>query len=88
MVSLYRNVTGNQKICFSFLVLLEYIKRIYKGNTMPAQKDSTFLVRLDADLKESFISAAKSQDRTAAQLIRDFMRDYVKKHGQTDLFRK
>jgi predicted transcriptional regulator len=52
------------------------------------KKEIAFTVRVDSDLKDAFLSAAQSQDRTASQLIRDFMRDYVKKHGQRDLFGK
>lgn len=35
----------------------------------------TFLV--DEDLRKAFAAAAKSTDRTDAQLLRDFMRDFV-----------
>lgn len=38
---------------------------------------TTFTLRLPADLRKAFESAAKSNDRTSAQLVRDFMRDYV-----------
>lgn len=49
-------------------------------------KDIAFTIRVDSSLKDAFVSAAQSQDRTASQLLRDFMRDYVKKHGQRDIF--
>lgn len=39
--------------------------------------DSTFTIRVDDHLKDAFTEAAKGNDRTGAQLIRDFMRDYV-----------
>ena len=42
--------------------------------------EATFTFRVDDDLKAAFAAAAKAQDRTAAQLMRDFMRDYVKAH--------
>ena len=41
--------------------------------------DSTFTLRVEKQLKEDFIEAAKAAGRPGAQLIRDFMRDYVKK---------
>jgi hypothetical protein len=44
-------------------------------------------VRAEAHLIDAFVAAAIGNDRTASQLIRDFMREYVKKHGQTDLFK-
>jgi predicted transcriptional regulator len=40
--------------------------------------ESTFTFRVDVDLKDEFSTAAKSRDRTGAQLLRDFMRDFVK----------
>ena len=39
--------------------------------------ESTFTIRVDDHLKEAFTEAAKINDRTGAQLLRDFMRDYV-----------
>ena len=40
--------------------------------------EATFTFRVDEELKEEFSTAAKSRDRTGAQLLRDFMRDFVK----------
>jgi len=39
--------------------------------------EATFTFRVDENLKNSFAQAAKAQDRTGAQLLRDFMRHYV-----------
>ena len=39
---------------------------------------ATFTFRVDSELKEAFTKAAQSRDRTSAQLLRDFMRDYVR----------
>lgn len=39
--------------------------------------EATFTIRVDNALKSAFADAAKAHDRTGAQLIRDFMRDYV-----------
>ena len=39
--------------------------------------ESTFTVRVSDELKEAFSEAAKVNDRTGAQLIREFMREYV-----------
>ena len=36
----------------------------------------------NAVLKEAFAEAAKGQDRTGAQLLRDFMREYVKEQRE------
>lgn len=39
----------------------------------------TFTFRVDEALKREFTSVARSCDRTSAQLLRDFMRDYVQR---------
>ena len=39
--------------------------------------ESTFTIRVDDHLKDAFTEAARIGDRTGAQLIRDFMREYV-----------
>lgn len=45
---------------------------------------ATFTFRVDSELKEAFAEAAKTGDRTGAQLLRGFMRDYVRdQQGQT-----
>jgi hypothetical protein len=45
-------------------------------------EQTTFNMRLAADLKEVFLKAAKSQDQDGAQLVRAFMRDYVRQNAQ------
>lgn len=44
---------------------------------------ATFTFRVDENLKTEFASAAKSRDRTGAQLLRDFMREFVQKQQET-----
>lgn len=39
--------------------------------------EATFTFRVDGALKADFASAAKASDRTGAQLLRDFMRDFI-----------
>lgn len=40
--------------------------------------DSTLTIRVDEELKAAFAEAAKSQDRNAAQLLREYMRTVVR----------
>ncbi|XAH24914.1 hypothetical protein AAFF27_06895 [Xylophilus sp. GW821-FHT01B05] len=40
--------------------------------------EATFTFRVDEALKNEFSTAAKTRDRSAAQLLRDFMRDFVR----------
>lgn len=52
-------------------------------------KDSGLRIRLEVPLKRSFIRACKDRDKSAAQVIREFMRRYVDRHtdsSQGELF--
>lgn len=46
--------------------------------------EATFTFRVDEALKNEFATAAKARDRTAAQLLRDFMRDFVVQQQDAD----
>ena len=46
--------------------------------------EATFTFRVEDSLKSAFAEAAKRRDRTGAQLLRDFMRDYVRQNGDTE----
>ena len=40
---------------------------------------ATFTFRVDEELKENFATIAKTLDRSGAQLLRDYMRDIVRR---------
>ena len=44
--------------------------------------EATFTFRVDEALKAEFSTAAKARDRNAAQLLRDFMRDFVRQQQE------
>ena len=44
--------------------------------------ETTFTFRVDDGLKDQFTKAAKGRDRSGAQLLRDFMRDFVKQQQE------
>ncbi|WP_084545491.1 CopG family ribbon-helix-helix protein [Cupriavidus malaysiensis] len=44
--------------------------------------DATFTFRVDDGLKDAFSAAAKARDRSGAQLLRDFMRDFVRQQQE------
>lgn len=46
--------------------------------------EATFTFRVDEELKSAFSEAAKSEDRTGAQLLRGFMRDYVARRREAE----
>lgn len=48
--------------------------------TKPNIKDKTFSIRVDENLLKAFHDVAQSNDKPSSQLIRDFMREYIKKH--------
>lgn len=52
---------------------------------MANSNDSTFTCRADKELIEAFKKIAKDNNRTASQLVRDYMMAYVKKNGQGKL---
>lgn len=49
--------------------------------------ESTVVIRVDEELKTAFASAAKAADRTASQLLRDFMREFVSRQAQQERVR-
>ena len=48
--------------------------------------ESTFTLRVDTSLKEAFTEVAKIQDRSGAQMIREYMRDVVQKARSQDTY--
>ncbi len=42
-------------------------------------KDSGMRIRVEQQLREDFLAACKNEDVTAAQVIRQFMKKYIKK---------
>ena len=55
-------------------------------STPKANKDKLFTCKVEEHLLEAFQRACGSQDITASQAVRAFMRDYVRKNGQGKLF--
>ncbi len=43
-------------------------------------KDTGLRIRVEEQLRREFVQVCKSQDLTAAQVLRAFMRDYAAKH--------
>jgi hypothetical protein len=55
-----------------------------RNATMPRTsqhpKETSFNLRIDPALKAAFAAATEAEDKPAAQVLRDFMRAYVKEH--------
>lgn len=45
-------------------------------------------IQIEKELRDSFKKVCKSQDTDVSKEIRSFIRQYIKKHGQQDLFKK
>jgi len=45
-----------------------------------ARKDTGFRIRVEKDLRETFLEVCQEKDKPAAQVLREFMRDYVARH--------
>jgi hypothetical protein len=46
--------------------------------TSQRPKETSFNLRINPELKAAFAAAAEEEDKPAAQVVRDLMRDYVK----------
>ena len=47
------------------------------------RKDAGFRIRIESDLHERFLMVCRAQDRPAAQVLREFMRDYIEENRVT-----
>lgn len=47
-------------------------------------KDVGLRIRVQRDLRDAFLAACRAQDKPAAQVLREFMREYVEKHPPRD----
>ena len=52
------------------------------------KKKRQLTVQMDSELYETFSKVAKVNDRSMGMLVRDFVKDYIKKNAQGDLFSK
>lgn len=43
-------------------------------------KDAGLRIRVQRDLREKFLGVCRAQDKSAAQVLREFMREYVTAH--------
>ena len=41
-------------------------------------KEAVFTMKLEPELRDAFMAAARHDDRPASQIVREFMRDFVK----------
>jgi len=48
-------------------------------------KDVGLRIRVQRELREQFLEACKEQDKPAAQVLREFMREYVTGNSAPDM---
>lgn len=48
-------------------------------------KDAGLRIRIQRELREQFLEACRVQDKPAAQVLREFIREYVAEHGEPSL---
>jgi predicted transcriptional regulator len=58
---------------------MHYVCNTSEGSDV---SEATFTFRVDEVLKAEFSTAAKARDRSAAQLLRDFMREFVQQQQE------
>ena len=56
---------------------------MYPLGTLLIMKDAGFRVCVQHDLRSKFLEVCRTQDKPAAQVIREFMRAYVDRHERT-----
>lgn len=49
-------------------------------------KDVGLRIRIQRDLREQFLEVCREQDKPAAQVVREFMRQYVRKYENAKEF--
>jgi predicted transcriptional regulator len=42
-------------------------------------KEAVFTMKLDAELRDSFMAEAQAEDRSASQVVRELMREFVQR---------
>lgn len=53
---------------------------VSNGYTDSSMKDSGLRIRVQRELRDRFNEACRAEDRSAAQVLREFMRAYVERH--------
>ena len=61
-------------------ILGQYLSRVGE-RAMP--KEAVFTMKLESSLREEFIAAAKASDRPASQVIRELMREYIRRQSES-----
>jgi predicted transcriptional regulator len=61
------------------VVMTTYSQRQYEERGTAVAKEAVFTVKLEAELRDAFMAEAAAKHVPASQLVREFMRDFVKR---------
>ncbi len=61
---------------------------VYPSATPLIMKNSGLRIRIERELRQKFLEVCREQDRPAAQVIREFMREYIASHQDQEDTRK
>jgi len=61
------------------VVMMTYSQRQYEERDAAVAKEAVFTVKLEAELRDAFMAEAAAKHVPASQLVREFMRDFVKR---------
>jgi predicted transcriptional regulator len=61
------------------MVMTLYSQRQYEVRSAAVAKEAVFTVKLEAELRDAFMTEAAAKHVPASQLVREFMRDFVKR---------
>lgn len=56
---------------------------MYPLGTLIAMKDVGLRIRVQRELREQFLEACRTQDKPAAQVLREFMREFIEESKKT-----
>jgi predicted transcriptional regulator len=63
-------------------ILLGYILIHYRLAEKYPMSKAVFTMKLEPELRDSFMAAAAADDRPASQIVRELMRDYIEQRSQ------
>lgn len=57
------------------------------GASLDKNRTSLLQVRIPRDLRDEFMRTVKLEDDNASRLVRQWIREYLREHAQTELFK-
>lgn len=80
-LGLARGSNNAARCCMRYLQRIVIISIIDRDTTaMP--KEAVFTLKLEPELRDQFMAEAAASDRPASQLVREFMRDFVRRQRE------